>query len=57
MEESLLQFDVLADHGDSSILLAQARTGVILPVLDWNAVEPEAGAVVEPPAARASLSG
>jgi lipopolysaccharide transport system ATP-binding protein len=57
MEESLLQFDVVADHGESSILQAQARTGVILPVLDWTAVEPEAGAAVEPVVARASISG
>jgi lipopolysaccharide transport system ATP-binding protein len=57
MEESLLQFDVVADHGESSLLQAQARTGVILPVLDWTAVEPEAEAVEEPPAVRASVSG
>ncbi len=39
-EESVLHFDVVADHGESSFIHAQPRSGVILPVLDWRAVEP-----------------
>src|SRR5205085_2838692 len=38
--EGVLQFDVVADHGDSAFMHAQTRSGVILPVLDWQAVEP-----------------
>ncbi len=58
LEESVLQFDVVVDHGDSIFLNAQARSGVILPELEWAAVEPtsEAGES-ELPAARASASG
>jgi lipopolysaccharide transport system ATP-binding protein len=40
LEESVLQFDVVFDHGESIFLNAQARSGVILPALDWSAVEP-----------------
>ena len=44
MEESVLHFDVIADHGESTSLHAQGRSGVILPVLDWTAVEPQSEA-------------
>jgi lipopolysaccharide transport system ATP-binding protein len=37
-EESVLQFDVVVDHGESVFLNAQARAGVILPTLEWTAV-------------------
>jgi lipopolysaccharide transport system ATP-binding protein len=40
MEEGVLQFDVVVDHGESIFLNAQARAGVILPTLEWRAVEP-----------------
>jgi lipopolysaccharide transport system ATP-binding protein len=39
LEEGVLQFDVVVDHGDSIFLNAQARAGVILPTLEWAAVE------------------
>jgi lipopolysaccharide transport system ATP-binding protein len=42
LEENVLHFDVIVDHGDSIFLNAQARSGVILPALDWAAVEPTA---------------
>jgi lipopolysaccharide transport system ATP-binding protein len=44
LEESLLQFDVVVDHGDSIFLNAQGRSGVILPVLKWTAIEPRSEA-------------
>jgi lipopolysaccharide transport system ATP-binding protein len=53
-EESVLQFDVIADHGESLFLNAQARSGVIMPVLDWTAVEPTSSEGYELPAARIS---
>jgi lipopolysaccharide transport system ATP-binding protein len=57
-EESVLHFDVIADHGDSLFLNAQARSGVILPVLGWGAVEPSSGAEESKlPGARVSASG
>ena len=38
-EDSAVEFDVLADHGDSLFLGAIARPGVIAPVLEWDAGE------------------
>jgi lipopolysaccharide transport system ATP-binding protein len=57
LEESVLQFDVMADHGESPFIHAQARSGVILPVLDWRAVEPtpEAGELELPAAGVSAL--
>jgi lipopolysaccharide transport system ATP-binding protein len=40
-EDAVLHFDVLADHGESLFMLATGRSGVIAPVLDWAAVEPD----------------
>ena len=40
LEEGVLQFDVVFDHGESIFLNAQARAGIILPPLEWTAVEP-----------------
>jgi hypothetical protein len=58
LEESVLQFDVVFDHGESVFLNAQARAGVILPPLEWAAVPPRVDAVGgELEAARASASG
>jgi lipopolysaccharide transport system ATP-binding protein len=54
-EESVLHFDVMADHGESAFMHAQARSGVILPVLDWRAVEPSSEtSELELPAAEVS---
>ena len=39
LEEGVLQFDVVFDHGESIFLNAQARAGVILPPLEWTAVD------------------
>ena len=39
-EDTVLQFDVVADHGESLFLNAQGRPGVVFPILPWNAVEP-----------------
>jgi lipopolysaccharide transport system ATP-binding protein len=39
-EDAVLQFDVVADHGESLFLNAQGRPGVVFPILSWNAVEP-----------------
>jgi lipopolysaccharide transport system ATP-binding protein len=39
-EDGVLQFDVVADHGESLFLNAQGRPGVVAPILSWNAVEP-----------------
>ncbi len=58
LEESVLQFDVVFDHGDSIFLNAQARAGVILPPLEWAAVEPTFEAEQsELPGVRISASG
>ncbi len=58
LEESVLQFDVVFDHGESVFLNAQARAGVILPPLEWTAVPPRVGASAgELEAAPASASG
>jgi lipopolysaccharide transport system ATP-binding protein len=42
-EDGALGFDVVADHGESLFLNAEGRPGVIAPILDWGAAEPEAG--------------
>ncbi len=39
-EDAVLQFDVVADHGESLFLNAQGRPGVVAPILPWGAVEP-----------------
>jgi lipopolysaccharide transport system ATP-binding protein len=40
-EDSVIGFDVVADHGESLFLNAQGRPGVIAPILDWRPAEPE----------------
>jgi lipopolysaccharide transport system ATP-binding protein len=35
--DSVLQFDVVADHGDSLFLNANSRPGVVAPILAWEA--------------------
>jgi lipopolysaccharide transport system ATP-binding protein len=35
-EDDVLQFDVIADHGESLYLNQQGRPGVISPILAWN---------------------
>lgn len=40
--DDVLQFDVVADHGESLFLNDQARPGLIAPIMDWEAVEPAA---------------
>ncbi len=42
-EDSVLSFDVVADHGESLFLNAQGRPGVVAPILSWHAVEPVSG--------------
>ena len=37
--DDVLQFDVIADHGDSLFLNDQARPGVVAPILPWEVVE------------------
>ena len=39
-EDNIIQFDVVADHGDSAFLNANIRPGVVSPILDWRLVEP-----------------
>ena len=39
-EDGVVQFSVLADHGDSLFLHATTRPGVIAPLLEWEAGEP-----------------
>ncbi|HZT15319.1 MAG TPA: ABC transporter ATP-binding protein [Gaiellaceae bacterium] len=56
LEEGILQFDVVVDHGDSIFLNAQARAGVILPPLEWAAVEPGGDEAVQAVPVRASAS-
>ena len=41
-EDAVIQFDVIADHGESLFLNAQGRPGVVSPILSWNAIEPAA---------------
>jgi lipopolysaccharide transport system ATP-binding protein len=40
LEEGVLQFDVVGDHGESLFLNTERRAGVILPALEWSTVEP-----------------
>jgi lipopolysaccharide transport system ATP-binding protein len=47
LEESVLHFDVVADHGDSIFLNSQGRSGVILPPLEWASVESASETVEE----------
>ena len=47
--DDVLQFDVIADHGESLFLNDQARPGVVAPILTWDAVEPTADVALEPP--------
>jgi lipopolysaccharide transport system ATP-binding protein len=49
-EEGIIEFNVLADHGDSLFLSASSRPGVIAPVLEW-----EAEGRREPPTANVEL--
>jgi len=58
LEESVLQFDVVFDHGESIFLNAQARAGVILPPLRWASVVPEADEVaLDVSSSRTSAAG
>jgi lipopolysaccharide transport system ATP-binding protein len=41
--DDVMQFDVIADHGESLFLNDQARPGVVAPILQWDAVEPGSG--------------
>jgi hypothetical protein len=38
--DQVLQFDVVADHGESLFLNRGDRPGVIAPILDWTKAEP-----------------
>lgn len=49
-EDSAVEFDVVADHGDSFFLASQARAGVIAPILPWAVVEPSADEALPQPA-------
>jgi hypothetical protein len=53
-EDSVLTFDVIADHGQSPFVNAQPRAGIIFPILDWEAVEPVADESRRPAAIAAS---
>jgi homopolymeric O-antigen transport system ATP-binding protein len=37
--DDVLQFDVIADHGESLFLNAPARPGLIAPIMEWEAVD------------------
>lgn len=39
-EDNIVEFDVVADHGESLFLASQDRAGVIAPILPWAAVQP-----------------
>jgi hypothetical protein len=39
--DQVLQFDVVADHGESLFLNQGDRPGVIAPILSWSDAEPE----------------
>jgi lipopolysaccharide transport system ATP-binding protein len=39
-EDGVVNFDVIADHGESLFLNSPDRPGVVAPILAWNAVEP-----------------
>jgi len=41
--DDVLQFDVIADHGESLFLNDQVRPGVVAPILPWDAVAPSEG--------------
>jgi lipopolysaccharide transport system ATP-binding protein len=38
--DDAMQFDVIADHGESLFLNDQARPGVVAPILQWEPIEP-----------------
>jgi lipopolysaccharide transport system ATP-binding protein len=38
-EDTILHFDTIADHG-GALLTGHGRSGVVAPLLEWNAVEP-----------------
>jgi lipopolysaccharide transport system ATP-binding protein len=38
--DDVMQFDVIADHGESLFLNDQARPGVVAPILQWDPIEP-----------------
>jgi lipopolysaccharide transport system ATP-binding protein len=53
--DQVLQFDVVADHGESLFLNDQTRPGVVAPILDWRTVDPTAEVVeARPSGSRAS---
>jgi len=41
--DDALQFDVIADHGESLFLNDQARPGVVAPILKWDVIESSFG--------------
>ena len=41
--DDVLQFDVIADHGESLFLNDQARPGVVAPIIPWDVVAPASG--------------
>lgn len=50
-DDSVLYFDVVADHGESLFLNTNAagRPGVVFPILTWTSVEPASEDAVETP--------
>jgi hypothetical protein len=48
LEDDVLQFDVIADHGESLFLNDHARPGVVAPILRWEAVTPSSEDGVDP---------
>jgi lipopolysaccharide transport system ATP-binding protein len=51
-DDAVLYFDMVADHGDSLFLNAnaQARPGVVAPILGWSSIDPTSEDVAETPA-------
>jgi len=47
-DDGVIDFDVIADHGESLFLNDQVRPGVVAPILDWKAVEPTVDAAPSP---------
>ena len=39
--DAVVHFDVLADHSESLFLIGVSRPGVVLPRVNWTAVEPD----------------
>ncbi len=52
-DDAVLYFDVVADHGESLFLNAnaQARPGIVAPILGWASVEPTSDDLAETPTA------